>query len=148
MWASIKESRARADMMIEVRMFSAILLVRDDGACASMERLAVESTQVCFEKTLPRYPAAPELTRLINTYSPKLVFLDLSEQESALAVAADLQTISPQPPWSGSAPAGIIGKRGQMAPQGIGKFWVHPVRRKNFRDGSDARTHRSQGGIR
>ena len=147
MWGSIKESRARADIMIEARMFSAILLVRDDGACASMERLAVESTQVCFEKTLPRYPSAPELTRLINTYSPKLVFLDLSEQESALAVAADLQTISPQTAVIGFGAGWNNWQPEQYAAAGINELLVSPVTLKNFQDCVDRAIHKVAGGI-
>jgi len=128
-------------------MFGAILLVRDDGACASMERLAVESAQVNFDKTLQHYPSGSELTRILNAYSPKLAFLDLSEQESALAVAADIQAISPETAVIGFGAGWNNWQQTQYAAAGISEILVSPVTLKTFQDCVDRAIHKVAGGI-
>jgi len=128
-------------------MFSAILIVRDNTAGASMERLAVESTQVSIEKTLQRYPSKSELTRVLNTFSPRLVFLDLSEQESALAIAADFQAISPETAIIGFGAGWNNWREKQYAAAGISELLISPVTLKTFQDCVDRAIHKVAGGI-
>lgn len=128
-------------------MFSAILLVQDDVACASMEKLAAESAQVSFDKSLQHYPQRSELTRILNSYAPKLVFLDLSEQESALAVAANICAISPDTAIIGFGAGWNNWQDEQYAAAGITELLVSPVTLKKFQDCVDRAIHKMAGGI-
>jgi len=76
-------------------MFKAILLVHDESAGLAIEALGLESKQVSFEKTLSRFPQAFELNQILNTHTPDLAFLDLSDWDSALAAAEDIRSLTP-----------------------------------------------------
>src|SRR2546430_7181385 len=76
-------------------MFGAVLFAKDKGDGATVEYLAVESNQVSIQRALYRPPQVFELAQILNTHCPDLVFLDLSEWSSALAVATGIRTHSP-----------------------------------------------------
>ena len=128
-------------------MFSAVLLVHDDTSSAAIESLAKESQQVFFQKTLNRYPQAFELARILNTFAPDLVFLDLSDWESAQAAAADIRTIAPHTAIIGFGAGWKPGQEGQCAAVGITELLVSPVNLKMFEDCVDRAIHKMTGGI-
>ena len=128
-------------------MFNALLFVRDDGACATMETLALESNQVSFQKTLERYPQASELGRLLNAAAPDLVFLDLSDWGSALAAAADIRAQSPRTPVIGFGAGWDPGKEEQCMAAGVTALLVSPVNLKNFQDSVDRAIHKMSGAV-
>src|SRR3989454_2583357 len=128
-------------------MFNALLFVRDDGACATMETLALESNQVSFQKTLERYPQASELGRLLNAAAPDLVFLDLSDWDSALAAAADIRAQSPRTPVIGFGAGWDPGKEEQCMAAGVTALLVSPVNLKNFQDSVDRAIHKMSGAV-
>src|SRR5258708_4747277 len=128
-------------------MFNALLLVQDDNACAAMEKLALESNQVSFQKTLERFPPASELARLLNAAAPDLVFLDLSEWDSALEVAADLRAQSPHIPVIGFGAGWEPDKEEQCMAAGITVLLVSPVNLKNFEDSVDRAIHKMRGAV-
>jgi len=128
-------------------MFNALLLVQDDGACAAMEKLALESKQVAFLKTLYRFPQAFELSKMLNTLTPDLVFLDLSDWDSALAAAADIRELSPHTPMIGFGAGWEPGKEKQCMAGGITTLLVSPVNLENFQESVDRAIHKVRGAV-
>src|SRR2546428_5219775 len=129
-------------------MFNAILLVASDSTCAAVENLAAESKLICFQKALTRFPQAFELSKILNTLAPDLVFLDLSVWESALAAAADIHQLSPHTPVIGFGAGWEPGKREQCLSAGVTELLVSPVTLETFRDSVDRAIHRLQGAPR
>ena len=100
-------------------MFSAILLEHDDSSCAAVENLALESKQVAFLKILSRFPQASELSRILNTSTPDLAFLDLSDWDSAVAAAEDIRELAPQIAIIGFGAGWEARKEAQCAAAGV-----------------------------
>src|SRR5436190_88863 len=128
-------------------MFRAILLAHDDGACALMENLAIESRQITFAKSLDRYPQAYELTKLMNQYAPELIFLDFDHWESARAAAADARAISPQIAIIGFGPGFRPSQQKDCAQFGVTELLVTPITLKKFEDAVDRAIHKMQDAI-
>src|SRR5437899_1978930 len=128
-------------------MFNALLLVQNDSACAAMEKLALESNQVSFQRTLERFPGASELARLLNSAAPDLVFLDLSAWDSALAAASDIRAQSPRTPMIGFGAGWDPGKEEQCMAAGVTALLVSPVNLKNFQDSVDRAIHKMSGAV-
>jgi pilus assembly protein CpaE len=126
-------------------MFKAILLVHDESACMAIESLALESNQVSFEKTLSRFPQAFELAKILNTYTPDLAFLDLSDWDSALAAAEDIRSIAPHTAIVGFGAGWGAQKEAQCGNAGITELLVSPVTLKKFENCVDRAIHKMQG---
>ena len=77
-------------------MFSALLIAQDPIATRSIEQLADESGLVAIQKTLSTYPPNYELTVLLNTHDPDIVFMDLSGWEGASAAASMIHSLNPE----------------------------------------------------
>jgi hypothetical protein len=68
-------------------MFGAILLIEDPVARAAIEQLAIESLQVSIHHSCDRLPSPYELARLLDSYDPDLLFVDLTDWSRGLTVA-------------------------------------------------------------
>ena len=77
-------------------MFSAMLFAQDPEGSKTIERMALESGEVCIYRTINAFPSAYEMTRLMNTFRPDLVFVELDRLEGALVVAGATRQLSPQ----------------------------------------------------
>jgi pilus assembly protein CpaE len=128
-------------------MFKAILLVQDESACVAIEGLGHQSNQVSFEKTLDRFPQAYELSKLLNTLTPDLVFLDLGDWDSALAAAEDIRTLAPQTAIIGFGGGWEAQKQTQCENAGITELLVSPVSLKKFQDCVDRAIHKMRGAV-
>jgi pilus assembly protein CpaE len=128
-------------------VFNALLFVVDDNACAAIEKLALESKQVSFQKTLDRFPPASELGRLLNAAAPDLVFVDLGDWNGALAAAADIRSMSPKIPIIGFGAGWDDGKEEQCMAAGITAMLVSPVSLKSFEDSVDRAIHAVSGHV-
>ncbi len=84
-------------------MFSAMLFAQDREGSKTIERTALESRDVCIYKTMHAFPPPYEMTRLMNTFKPDLVFVELDPLEAALALARGVRLLSP-----GSAVIGYL----------------------------------------
>src|SRR5215472_6384769 len=123
-------------------MFGAVIFFREESTCVALENLAIESKQVVFHRILGRYPQAFELAMILNTHTPDLIFLDLSDWESALATASDIYAAAPH--------AAIIGFGGGWEPQrqaqaeaaGITEVLISPVTLKTFEQSVDSAIHK------
>ena len=128
-------------------MFKAILLVHDESACVAIEGLGHQSNQVSFEKTLNRFPQAYELSKLLNTLTPDLVFLDLGDWDSALAAAEDIRTLAPLTAIIGFGGGWGAQKETQCENAGITELLVSPVSLKKFQDCVDRAIHKMRGAV-
>jgi len=115
-------------------MFKAILLVHDESAGLAIEALGLDSKQVSFEKTLSRFPQAFELNQILNTHTPDLAFLDLSDWDSALAAAEDIRSLTPHTAIIGFGAGWAAQKEAQCGSAGITELLVSPVTLKKFQD--------------
>jgi pilus assembly protein CpaE len=115
-------------------MFKAILFVHDETAGLAIETLGLESKQVSFQKTLSRFPQAFELNQILNMHAPDLIFLDLSDWDSALAAAEDIRSLTPQTAIVGFGAGWAAQKEAQCGFAGITDLLVSPVTLKKFQD--------------
>ncbi len=76
-------------------MFTAMLFAHDREGSKTIERIALESREVCVYRTIHAFPSAYEMTRWLNTFKPDLVFLELDRLEEALRVAEAARQLSP-----------------------------------------------------
>ena len=75
-------------------MFSAMLFAHDRVGSKTIERIAQESKEVCIYKTMHTYPAPYELTRLMNTFNPDVIFVELHPLEEALALTRAVRLLA------------------------------------------------------
>ena len=115
-------------------MFSAIVLPHDREAGSAIESLAVASKQVAVSKILEQYPQGYELARLLNAYSPQLVFLDFGEWETALMLANGIRELSPRSAIIGYGAGWKTGQARECAYAGVAELLVSPVTLKNFEE--------------
>lgn len=76
-------------------MFSAMLFAQNREGSKTIERLALESQEVCIYKTMHALAPAYELTRLMNTFQPDLVFVELEPLEEALVLTRAVRLLAP-----------------------------------------------------
>jgi Flp pilus assembly CpaE family ATPase len=126
-------------------MLSAVLFFKDAGVSASVENLAIESKQVSFQKTFERYPKAFELAKIMNTYVPDLIFLDMSDWESALAAATDIHTFAPQCAIVGFGAGWASSQEAQSTAAGVTELLISPVTLKTFEAGVERAMEKVRG---
>jgi len=127
-------------------MFSAILLVQNDDAGATLEHLAIESKQVFFVQSLDRIPRAHELAKIFNTHDADLAFLDLSDWESASMAAMAIRELSPRTTIIGFGAGWKVDHQAQFEQAGIVEL-VSPVTLKKFTDAIDHAIHRGSNAV-
>ena len=77
-------------------MFSAMLFARDRVGSKAIEGIALESQEVCIYKTMHAFPSPYELTRLMNTFQPDVVFVELDPLDRALVLAREVRLLASQ----------------------------------------------------
>src|SRR6266550_5516893 len=128
-------------------MFNAVFLFDDESNSVNFENLSRESRQVNVQKILNRFPQAFELTSILNSYNPDVVFLDLSDWSSAMAAAEDIRTIAPQTAMIGFGAGWEPLKEAECEAAGIGALMVSPVTLKKFRDALDSAVHKMRNTV-
>lgn len=108
-------------------MFTAIVITPEKPLAEGLERLAVECGQVTVYKSLPRYPMPYELTRLLNSCDPDLVFLDIGDWEQAAAIAAKVRDDFPRTATIGFGGGWVPGRESYYAKCGIVARLVSPI---------------------
>jgi pilus assembly protein CpaE len=76
-------------------MFNAIIIGPDPYRREVVHRAAVDSRQLSLHPALDRFPTSLEVIRLVKTSMPDIVFLDLSDAESATACAMQIRAKHP-----------------------------------------------------
>jgi len=77
-------------------MFSAMLFAPGRMGSREVEQVALESEQVCIYKTMHAFPPPYELTRLLNTFQPDIVLVELQPLEEALRLVREVRVIRPE----------------------------------------------------
>src|SRR5450432_3825098 len=126
-------------------MLSAVLFFKDAGVSASVENLAIESKQVCFQRTFERYPPAFELAKIMNAYVPDLIFLDMSDWESALAAAVDIRAFAPHSAIVGVGAGWASNQEAQSTAAGVTELLISPVTLKTFEAGVERAIQKVRG---
>jgi MinD-like ATPase involved in chromosome partitioning or flagellar assembly len=76
-------------------MLTALIFGTDRETTAQLQQLCSLTQDVCVYRSLERYPQAHETMRLLNSFSPQLVFLGADDEAAAHAVERDIRSIQP-----------------------------------------------------
>lgn len=76
-------------------MLTALIFGTDAGTTAQVEQLCSLTRDVCVYRALDRYPQAHETMRLLNSFSPELVFVGTDDEAAARNVERDIRSIQP-----------------------------------------------------
>ena len=128
-------------------MFNALLFAPDPTAAQVIEQLADESKLVRIQKTLSSFPPNYELTVLLNTHDPDIIFMDVSEWEAASAVASMIHSLNPDIAIVGFG-AGWADQMKSMCEQvGISELLISPVTLKSFQASVYQGIHKRRSGL-
>lgn len=105
-------------------MLTALIFGTDRETTSHLQQLCSLTQDVCVYRTLDRYPPAHESMRLLNSFSPQLVFLGADDEAAAHAVEHDIRSIQPS-----TAILGVSArcKRPDFFESAFGGFSVCPV---------------------
>ncbi|MGP0075825.1 MAG: CpaE family protein [Bryobacteraceae bacterium] len=76
-------------------MLTALIFGTDRETTSQLQQLCSLTQDVCVFRTLERYPQAHETMRLLNSFSPQLVFLGADDETAAHGVEHDIRSIQP-----------------------------------------------------
>jgi pilus assembly protein CpaE len=128
-------------------MFSAIVLASEEASGETIESLAVESRQVSVARSFSRYPQAYELTKVLNIFSPELVFIDFSDWELAVVAAADIRQSAPHAAIIGFGSGWKPGQEIESGEAGVTELLVAPVNLKRFQRAVETAIIKAAGSI-
>src|ERR1700737_2825945 len=77
-------------------MFNALLFAQDPTTSQVIEHLAADAQLLTIQKSLTKFPNHYELSVLLNTHSPDLIFMELSELTTATGMVSLIRSIDPQ----------------------------------------------------
>jgi pilus assembly protein CpaE len=127
-------------------MFSALLFAQDPAASQVIELLASDAQLLTIQKSLTKFPNHYELSVLLNTYSPDLIFMELSELKMATSVVSLIHSIDPQVGIVGFG-AGWEKQTGSLCElTGISEILISPVTPKEFEAGVHRAIHKLRSG--
>lgn len=76
-------------------MLTALIFGTDSETTSHLQQLCSLTQDVCVYRTLERYPQSHESLRLLNSFSPQLVFLGADDEAAAHTVEQDIRSIQP-----------------------------------------------------
>ncbi len=113
-------------------MFSAVLFSSDRGAARLIEEAARASEEVCIYNALYAFPSSYELLRMLETFKPDIVFIEIGQNGEGPALAQAARVIRPDAAIIGFSPSGqeedLIHARGS----GIQEILCSPLTPGNF----------------
>ena len=113
-------------------MFNALLFVQHDANAQAIEKLAVDSGQVTIQRVLTNLSPSFELTTLLNTWDPDLIFLDLSDWAYAAELSAAIRARHSEIPIVGFGAGWADEIRIRCEEAGISNLLTSPVTMKVF----------------
>ena len=128
-------------------MFSALLFVQHDANAEAIEKLAAESGQVSIQRVLTNLSPGFELTTLLNTWDPALIFLDLSDWGYASELAAAIRARHAEIPIVGFGAGWADEIRVRCDQAGITDLLTAPVTAKVFEASVQRVIHGSEGEV-
>ncbi len=114
-------------------MLSAILFAQDREASQTVERLASGSGEVCIYRTMHAFPTPYELTRLLNSFTPDLVLVELEPLTDALTLVRAARLISPGLAVAGYRAQGPAQSVEEAAEAGVLEILSLPMSDEAFR---------------
>src|SRR5579863_1479396 len=105
-------------------MLTALIFGTDRETTAQLQQLCSLTQDVCVFRTLERYPQAHESMRLLNSFSPQLVFLGADDEAAAHAVENDIRSIQPSTAIMGVSSRS---KHPEIFETTFGGFSVRPI---------------------
>ena len=128
-------------------MFNALLFAQDAGAGRAIEQLAEDSGLVTIRKTISTLPQNYELTVLLNTHDPDLIFMDLGDWEGGSGAASMIHALNPNIPIIGFG-AGWAHQMKSLSEQaGIADLLISPVSLKDFQASVHRGIHTLRSGV-
>jgi Flp pilus assembly CpaE family ATPase len=115
-------------------MFSALLFVHQDANAQALEQLVIEFGQISIQRVFTNIPPSFELTIQLNTWSPDLIFLDLSDWDYAVELAAAFRAGHPEIPIVGFGAGWADEIRVRCVEAGITNILTAPVTMKVLED--------------
>ncbi|MBI1785995.1 MAG: AAA family ATPase [Acidobacteria bacterium] len=123
-------------------MFSAILFVEDQSLSHALEQLATESKQVEIQRCIDQFPSRYELARLLNTFVPEIIFVDLTDWTRALPLCDAIHTHSPETAIIGFGDICTEHQATLWTHAGVATLLISPVNSKKFRHAIEQAIHR------
>ncbi len=115
-------------------MLNALVLVEDSTAAVAIEQLAIATQQVQVLKSVDRLPGFRDVTRLIHTYQPEIVFLELQENETSWSLAATIREVDPRIAVIGVGASWMNRFTGMVAQTGVAVLLLTPVNEQSFNE--------------
>jgi MinD-like ATPase involved in chromosome partitioning or flagellar assembly len=105
-------------------MLTALIFGTDRETTSQLLQLCSLTQDVCVYRSLERYPPAHEIMRLLNSFSPQLVFLGVDDEAAAQVVEHDIRSSQP-----GIAILGVSSRIKTMyaLESSFGGFPVYPI---------------------
>jgi MinD-like ATPase involved in chromosome partitioning or flagellar assembly/CheY-like chemotaxis protein len=111
-------------------MFNALLFVQQDANAQALEQLVIEFGHISIQRVFCNIIPSFELTIQLNTWSPDLIFLDLSDWDYAVELAAAFRAGHPEIPVIGFGAGWADEIRIRCAEAGITNILTAPVTMK------------------
>jgi MinD-like ATPase involved in chromosome partitioning or flagellar assembly len=105
-------------------MLTALIFGTDHQITLQLQQLCALTQDVSVFRTLERFPQGHENLRLLNSFSPQLVFLGADEEAAAHAVANDIRSVQPSTAILGVS---ALCKRADIFETAFGGFPVCPI---------------------
>jgi MinD-like ATPase involved in chromosome partitioning or flagellar assembly len=115
-------------------MFNALLFVREDANAQALEALVLEFGQISIQRVFTNIAPSFELTIQLNTWAPDIIFLDLSDWEHAVELAAAFRAGHPEIPVIGFGAGWAEEIRVRCTEAGITNLLTAPVTLKVLED--------------
>jgi len=123
-------------------MFEAIVLVEDNSVGEAIEQLALDTGEVSVLRTAFREPSQYEMARLLNTYQPDLVFLEIDNDGAAISRAEAMIANDPGIVIIGFGGPWIRKLAPHLADSGIAAIMPLPLTREGFQNTIEQAVHR------
>ncbi|MFN0172093.1 MAG: hypothetical protein ACKV22_37300 [Bryobacteraceae bacterium] len=115
-------------------MLNALVLVEDSTAAVAIEQLAIVTQQVQVLKSVDRLPGFRDMTRLIHTYQPDVVFLELQDNEASLSMATTIRDVNPHIAVIGVGASWMSRFAGMVSQAGVAVLLLTPVDEQGFNE--------------
>lgn len=127
-------------------MFRAILFIHNpnsvDAVVHPIEKLALDSKQVSVQRVVNWYPSPYELSVMVNSHDPEIMFIDISSWESASELAAHIHSVYPEISIVGFGAGWADEVKSRCEQCGITDLLVSPVTMKEFKESVQRAIHR------
>ena len=76
-------------------MLTAMIFSVNSDLISCVHRMCCEAEDISLYRSIDRYPQPREAMQLLNSYAPQLLFLDIDDEDAAMALELDTRSFSP-----------------------------------------------------